>query len=389
MDNYASTTTFMQNNKITMNYIATTFFGLENVLAEELTALGAENVEKLNRAVSFNGDKLMLYKANYNLRTALKILVPIFSFNATDNDIFYRRVKKIEWQKFIDVKNTFAIDCVASGDVFTHSKYMALKTKDAICDYFREKKGIRPNVDVETPDLRVNVHIYGNKVDISLDSTGVPMSRRGYRRSHTIAPINEVLAAGLLKISGWDTQKTLIDPMCGSGTIAIEAALMALNIAPGSFRNFAFEKWKDFDVELFKKMKHDCYNAINRGKKINILAFDIDPAALDIASNNARNAGVEKMIEFDRKDFFANDNNFRNCLLITNPPYGERLEDPEKIADFYKRIGDRLKKSYTDCQAWIICGNAKAAKSVGLRASKKTTLYNGPIECKFMRFDMY
>ena len=371
------------------NYIATTFFGLENVLATELQQLGAEEVKEINRAVSFNGDKLLLYKANYNLRTALKILVPIYSFNAENENIFYNRVKKINWQDFMGVKSTFAVDCVASGNVFTHSKFMALKTKDAICDYFREKKGIRPNVDVNNPDLRINVHINNNKIDISLDSTGEPMSRRGYRRSHTIAPINEVLAAGLIKIANWDTQKTFIDPMCGSGTIAIEAALSALNIPAGSFRNFAFEKWKDFDNQLFNQVKHEGYKNINRNKKINIFAYDIDPAALEIATSNAKNAGVEKIIEFNRQDFFANNGTFHNCTIITNPPYGERLEDPQKITQFYKRIGDSLKKNYTDCQAWIISGNPQAIKNVGLRASKRTTLYNGAIECKFLRYDIY
>ncbi|MCQ2975850.1 MAG: class I SAM-dependent RNA methyltransferase [Bacteroidales bacterium] len=368
---------------------ATTFFGLEQVLANELEALGAKDIKILNRAVIFRGDTELLYKCNLWLRTALKILVPIAKFDAKNERDLYNRVYNINWEKYFTVNQTFAIDSVVSGPNFTHSKYVALKTKDAICDMFRDKKGRRPDVDVEYPDLRLNIHIYNSDCTISLDSTGVPMSKRGYKTRQTFAPLNEVMAAGILKLAGWDTKQSLIDPMCGSGTFPIEACMMAMNIAPGTYRNFAFEKWNNYNAEIWTNLKKEARKVAKRECTTKIIGYDCDPAALDVASSNAIKAGLEEFIDFDRIDFFENNNQSRNIFIIMNPPYGERLEDADKMVEFYKKIGDKLKACYTDCKAWILSGNLDAIKKLGLHPSVKIKLFNGPIECKLECFELY
>lgn len=368
---------------------ATTFFGLENVLKDELEALGAQNLTVLNRAVMFTGDMQLLYKCNLWLRTALKVLVPIAKFNARDERELYRNIYNINWEKYFTVNQTFAIDSVTNGPVFTHSKYAALKTKDAICDYFRDLKGRRPNVEVDYPDVRFNLHIYNSDCIVSLDSTGVPMSKRGYKIRQTFAPLNEVMAAGILKIAGWDTRQSLFDPMCGSGTFPIEACMMARNIAPGSFRNFAFEKWNNYDPQLWTSLKKEARNAVKRNAEVKIYGYDTDPSALDAASRNAEKAGVEDFIELDRNDFFKNDAQYRNVFVVMNPPYGERLEDAAQMTEFYVNIGNKLKQFYTDCKVWILSGNMDAIKRIGLHPSRKVKLFNGAIECKLECFELY
>ena len=368
---------------------ATTFFGLENVLKDELESLGAQDIKVLNRAVMFRGDTRLLYKCNLWLRTALKVLVPVEGFEAGDEREFYNRVYNINWEKYFSVNQTFAIDSVTSGIYFKHSKYAALKMKDAICDFFRDRRGRRPDVDIDYPDVRLNLHIYNKVCTISLDSTGVPMSKRGYKTRQTFAPLNEVMAAGILKIAGWDTRQTLLDPMCGSGTFAIEACLMARNIAPGSFRNFAFEKWHNYDDKIWIELKKEARAGVVHGDGVKIMGYDIDPSALDAASYNAMKAGVEDYIDFDRMDFFKNDAQFRNIFVIMNPPYGERLEDAARMIEFYKNIGNRLKSSYTDSKVWILSGNLDAIKNLGLHPSIKVKLFNGAIECKLECFELY
>ena len=371
------------------NIIATTFFGLEEVLAEEIKALGATDVKTLTRAVSFSGDNEMLYKANYWLRTALKILVPIKTFSAFNDKEFYEEAYKIQWQDYMAVTDTFAVDCVASGPIFTHSKYLALKCKDAIADYFRQKRGRRPDVDVEYPDLRINVHVYNSQVTVSLDSTGIPMSKRGYKTRQTEAPVNEVLAAGILTLTKTDFSTPFVDPMCGSGTFPIEACLMQMNIAPGSFRHFALEKWRNFDSQLWGRIKKEAKELRKTAPENTIYGFDKDVMALDIATQNAANAGVDKFINFDRKDFFNTPENGFGLFMVMNPPYGERLENQEDMNEFYKQIGDTLKSCYSGSKAWILSGNLTALKKLGLHPSKKIKLFNGPLECRLECFEMY
>ena len=371
--------------------IATTFFGLEPVLAEELKGIGANDIKQITRAVLFRGDNEVLYRANLWCRTALKVLVPIRTFQAYNDREFYDLARRIDWQRYMAVDDTFAIDCVASGPIFTHSKYLALKCKDAIADYFRDKRGRRPNVDVEYPDLRVNVHAYNSEITISLDSTGVPMSKRGYKVRQVQAPLNEVMAAGILKLSDWDCKTPFIDPMCGSATFATEACMMAMDIAPGSYRNFAMEKWRDFDSKLWGSLRQEAKDRRKTMSSISISAYDRDPMALDIASQNIEKAGLADFIDLDRKDFFKYDDGakFSGKFLIMNPPYGERLEDKDEMTDFYRQMGDALKNHYTDSRAWILSGNLDAIKRIGLHPSKKIKLFNGAIECRLECFEMY
>ena len=371
------------------NIIATTFFGLEGVLSEEIKALGARNVKILTRAVSFTGNNTLLYKANYFLRTALKILVPITSFSAYNDKEFYDYLYKINWQDYMAVSDTFAVDCTASGPIFTHSKYLALKCKDAIADYFRSKKGRRPDVDTQYPDLRINVHVHNAQVNISLDSTGIPMSKRGYKTRQTEAPVNEVLASGILKLTGWDMSTPLVDPMCGSGTFAIEACLMAMNIAPGSLRHFALEKWRNFDSQLWSQIIKEAKETKKEKPEVEIYGYDKDVTALDISSKNAINAGVGNFINFDYKDFFTSEDNQSGLFLIMNPPYGERLESNENMLAFYKQLGDTFKNHYKGSSAWVLSANIEALKNLGLRSSKKIKLFNGPLECRLECFEMY
>ena len=368
--------------------IAKTLFGFENILADELQALGASNIELLTRAVKYQGDMAMLYKSNLHLRTAIKILKPIATFEILNETELYESIKSIAWDQYMSADKTFAIDGIVSSEKFTHSQFVALKSKDAIVDQFREKTGARPSVEIEDPDVRINVHIADTTCTVSLDSSGKSLGKRGYKLEQTFAPLSEVLAAGMVILSGWDREREFIDPMCGSGTIPIEAALFAGNIAPGKFRSFTFEKWNDFDSALWKKIKAEAEQQEKPIKAI-IKGFDIDRKAIRIELANAERAGVDKYITFDRIDFFKTKPETDNALVLMNPPYGERLEEREEMIPLYQEIGTHLKHSYDGADAWILSGNLEALKFIGLRPSKKIKLYNGPIECKFHKYELY
>ncbi|MFT6844530.1 MAG: putative N6-adenine-specific DNA methylase [Flavobacteriales bacterium] len=372
---------------MTHKLVATTFFGLEEVLEKELINLGAQNVEVLPRAVSFEGDDKLLYKANLWLRTAVKVLKPIAEFDVNDEQELYKKAKMIDWQAYFNLEETFAIDGTCSGTIFTHSKYIALKLKDAIADQFRTKFDKRPNVDVEDPTVRFNIRIAQNKCTISIDSSGLPLTKRGYRTSSTSAPLNEGLAAGLILLTDWDATKTLIDPMCGSGTIAIEGAMIATNTAPGMVRVFAFQKWNNFNDELWKEVKEEAKAGIITGQKV--LAMDSDRLALRAARENAERAGMKSTISFELADFTQDPEEYQNAVLIMNPPYGERLERTKDMTPFYKAIGTQLKHRFGGSQAWIISSNEDAMKSIGLKTSRKIKLFNGALECKYHGFDLY
>lgn len=367
--------------------IATTLFGLEEVLAAELRDLGAEDVEVLSRAVSYQGDKAMLYKSNLLLRTAVKILLPIKSFNAANEQQLYDKIQTIDWEEYFSYNKTFAIDASVYSEVFTHSKYVALKTKDAIADQFRERHGIRPSVDTENPDLRINIHIHDRDVFVSIDSSGASLSKRNYKQLQTEAPISEVLAAGIIYLSGWDKKSDFIDPMCGSGTIPIEAAMIACNIPAGRNRNFGFESWLDFEPELWENVKNEAEKGV-LSPDIKVFAQDIDNKSIDVAIANAKRAGVKGLITFDRADFFNSSHNCDKGVVVINPPYGERLQIDE-ITNFYKEMGSRLKHFYQGCDAWIISANYDALKNFGLRPSRKIKLYNGSLECRLQKFELY
>lgn len=372
----------------TFDIIATTLFGLEEVLAKELNDLGATEIEILNRAVKFTGDNALLYKCNLHLRTALKVLKPIATFNVFNEGKLYDGIRKIQWDQFMTTEQTLAINGTTTGEVFTHSKYVALKSKDAIVDQFRDNCGIRPSVDTENPDLQIDVHISDTTCSVALDSSGTHLGKRGYRLSQTFAPLSEVLAAGMVFLSGWDRECDFIDPMCGSGTIPIEAALIAANIPAGRLRSFGFEKWNDFDAELWESIKKEAEAQI-KPFAYKIIGRDIDPIAIDIATENAERANVSEMIVFEREDFLKSESIVNQSVLVMNPPYGERLKEKEEIIPFYQEIGTKLKHFYNGCDAWIISGNLEGIKFVGLKPSRKIKLFNGPIECRFNKFELY
>ena len=366
---------------------AKTFFGFETVLAEELKALGAADVEIKNRLVEFYGDIGFLYKANYSLYTAIRILMPIHSFSAKNEFQLYDRFKKFPWEDFLDLNQTFIIDSTVHSDYFTHSHYASLKMKDALVDRFQEKFGKRPSVDKRDPDVYFNLHISHDRVTLSLDSSGESLHKRGYKTEHGKAPINEVLAAGLLKIAGWDGKGNLLDPMCGSGTILTEAALIAANIPPQIHRKrFAFENWKNFDSDLFDKIRE---TRLNRVREFNgkIVGYDLNPTMLKIAEENITHADLEDFIEVKMKDFFKSEKDMFPVLVVFNPPYNERIESDNEV--LYKSIGDTLKNHYPNTFAWFITSDLSAKKFVGLKPSKKVKVFNGKLECDFLRYDIY
>lgn len=364
-----------------------TFFGLENTLYEEIKKLGGRNVEIKNRAVNCEGDLGFLYKINYSARTALKILVPIFEFKAYNEHKYYEKLSRFPWDQYMNINQTFAIDATVHSEKYTHSQFMTLKMKDAIVDFFNHKYEKRPNIDTKHPDIKFHLHIDRDLVTISLDSSGAPLYKRGYRREQGDAPINEVLASGMLQIAGWDGKGNFLDPMCGSGTILVEAAMIALDLPAQIFRkNFAFQNWNNYDEELFKKIKEFRINRIKEftGK---IVGYDIDNRMLNYARENIESAELEEVIEVKKQDFFESKKDLFPLLMVFNPPYDERITI--KYDDFYKKIGDTFKQSYPNTLAWLISSDLEAVKKVGLRPSRKVKLYNGKLETRFLQYEMY
>lgn len=365
-----------------------TLAGLEPLLAQELKDLGAQEIESGTRVVTCSGDQKVLYRINFESRTALRVLMPIDSFRATHERRFYSKIKQIDWSRYLQMDQTFAIDAVTNSEHFRHSKYVALKTKDAIVDQFREKFGKRPNVNVRQPDLRIHVHISNDVCNISLDSSGDSLHKRGYRVDTVEAPLNEVLAAGMVLHAGWQGERPLIDPMCGSGTILIEAAMIAAKMPPQRpDRKFGFQHWPDYDKKLWESITEHAKEQI-RPVNVPIIGFDKAFKAVKISHQNILAAQLAGKIEIGRKPFERMDPPSAPAVLMMNPPYDERLS-VEDIKAFYKSIGDRLKQTYTGYEAWIISSNMTGLKSIGLRASRRLTLYNGPLECKFMKFELY
>lgn len=369
--------------------LAKTMFGFEGLLAKELRQLGAMDIKEGVRNVSFVGDNGFMYKANLALRTAVRILKPIKKFKVTTEDELYKELQYIKWEKYFTEDGTFAIDAVVNSDNFTHSHYTALKSKDAIVDYFRDKYGKRPNVDINHPDVQLNVHIQREYCTVSLDSSGDSLHKRGYRSATNIAPINEVLAAGLILHSGYDGTQHFIDPMCGSGTILIEAAMIANNIPANiNRREFGFEKWNDFDADLFDKIKESLLKKTRESFR-KIIGFDKAPSAVRKAIDNIKNAHLEEFIDVTQENFFNTEKETEGkTIVLFNPPYGERLEIDVPI--FYKEIGNTLKQGYPNTDAWLITSDFdKGLKSVGLRTSRKIPVYNGKLDCRFVKYEMY
>jgi putative N6-adenine-specific DNA methylase len=370
-----------------MRFIAKTLYGLEKVLSEELINLGAGNVQIANRAVSFEGDMGLLYKVNYCARTALSILMPIADFRIRSKDDLYKAGTKIEWDRYMDADDTFSIVPVINSPHFGHTGYAGLILKDSIADTFRKQTGRRPSVDTDDPRLLINLHISNDQVTISLDSSVVPLFKRGYRQDQSVAPLNEVLAAGILLLSGWNASSTFTDPMCGSGTFPIEAALMACKIPPGKFRKFfGFQRWRDFDEDLFQKVVLE-----NNGKiqpsPVKIFGSDISEETLQFAKTNVAKAGLSDAISLGVSDF-KNLRSEEGGFVFMNPPYGQRIQ-PEEIDALYSMIGTTLKHNFSGSTAWLISSNKESLKHVGLKPKEKHILFNGALECILLKYEMY
>ena len=373
--------------------LAKTFKGLEEVLAGELIELGANNVQIQRRAVSFTGDMRMLYTANYCLRTASRVLVPIAMFKAKKADDIYEQVKQVDWAHYMTPKTSFSIDATVYSDLFRHSQFITYRVKDAIVDYWMEKEGVRPSVQLTNPDMYLNVHIAGDVVTLSLDSSGESLHKRGYRVANTQAPINEALAAGMLLLAGWKGQSDFYDPMCGSGTLLIEAALIAHNIAPGVFRKgFAFEKWANFDADLFEDVYSD--DSRERDFEHKIYGSDAGYYAVQTALKNVESAGLRRDIEVKqiRVQELKTENGkvkTEGALVMINPPYGERLAQDKDVLRLYQDMGTVLKHQFSGATAWIISSNEEALKCIGLRPAKRIRLVNGDLECWFNKYELF
>ena len=372
-----------------MKFIAKTLHGLEEVLAAELAALGADNIQPLTRAVAFEGDKALMYRANLQLRTALRILVPLFEFDCKNEKTLYHGIRNYGWHQHLTPKQTLAIDAFSSSDLFTHTHFLALKSKDAIVDQLRKHyKGQRPNIDTQRPDLRINIHIRNTTCTVALDSSAYSLHKRGYRIQAVKAPMNELLAAGILLLAGWPNHASFYDPMCGSGTLAIEAGLIAANRSPQLITNrFGFLRWNDFDQTLWQSILKEAKEGITKIDQP-IYCSDISDGALRISRINARKAGLDREIRFSRQSFMHGEPPGTPGLMIMNPPYDERLP-LEKSEAFYKSIGDQLKQSYAGYEAWILSANLPAIKRLGLRPSRKISLFNGQLESKLMKYELY
>lgn len=372
-----------------MKILIKTFAGLEEILKNEIESIGGGSIEILKRAVVFEGEKEHVYRANYELRTALRVLIPISEFQFFNAEDLYKKTRNIPWSKYLITTDSFAIDSVVQSEIFKHSNFASLKVKDAIVDELRTLDGRRPSIDTHEPSLRIHVHIFQNTCTISLDSSGKSLHKRGYRSSQNIAPLNEVLAAGMILLSGWNHWTPFLDPMCGSGTLLIEAASLAAQRPPQFLQpDFGFMRWNDFDYKLWKSIKQNADEKIIQLENIKIEGRDKDGKAIKTASGNIFSSGFEKNISIEKMAFENSKPKYKEGLLILNPPYDERMSIGN-VNDFYKSIGDTLKSNYENHSAWILSSNMEAFKNVGLKPSKKITLYNGPLECKFIQYQMY
>lgn len=367
--------------------IAKTFQGLEDILAKELMDLGANNIQIGRRMVSFTGDKEMMYRANFALRTAIRILKPIKHFRAKSADEVYEAVQKIDWTQYLTNDTTFAVDSVVFSTEFRHSKFVAYKVKDAIVDQMREKTGNRPNIRITNPDLQLHIHVAEYDCTLSLDSSGESLHRRGYRQKQVEAPLNEVLAAGIILMTGWKGETDFIDPMCGSGTFPIEAGLIARNMAPGLFRKgYAFEKWPDFDQDLLDRIYND--DSQEREFTHHIYGYDNNRQAVEIATDNVRAAGLSKDINIKLQDFKDFTQPAEKSIIVMNPPYGERISSPDLLG-LYRMIGTQLKHQFEGNEAWVLTYREECFEQIGLKPSLKTPLYNGSLECELRKYQMF
>jgi len=374
--------------KTNTTMIAKTLSGLENVLATELTNLGAENVKAQKRAVSFDGDMALMYKANLWCRTALSILKPVFEFTFEGQQQYYDVLRNYPWDELFDVQKTIAINAMAFHSEFTNSHFLAQRTKDAVVDYFMDKTGKRPSVDIDDPQIKLNIFIHQDRCSVSLDSSGAPLFKRGYRRKNVAAPLNEVLGAGLVLLSGWDKQQPFYDPMCGSATFSIEAGMLALNMAPSIFRrNFSFQHWSEYNPELWEATRQEARD-LEQKTAPEILAADISNSSMDAARQNLMEAGLLGRVKLEKRDFFQSKPRHEKGVVIINPPYGMRLQN-ENIKEYYQKMGTTLKHSYSGFKACIISPDKSLTHKIGLKHTSQQMVFNGQIECRFLEYQLY
>ena len=372
-----------------MNILVKTLHGLEECLADEVREIGGENVEVLRRAVSCTGNLAFLYKANYSLRTALRVMVPIKTFQAKNENELYAQLRKVDWEDHLAIRQTFAIDhSIAKDASIKHSKYASLKMKDAIVDHFRDTVGRRPSIDSDNPDVLFNLHGVGSEYTVSMDSSGMPLNQRGYRKPGHQAPLNEVLAAGLIMLSGWDKKSPLLDPMCGTGTIALEATLMAKNIPAQIIRkHFGFMNWSSYNAILWNRVKQEVQSEQIR-KPVKVYASDMSGEAVRMVKASAKALRLGAGFEISQRDFIKLQKPEKAGMILSNPPYGERIGGSQ-IAEFYKLIGDKLKNDFVDWDAWMLSSNFAALRALRLSPSEKKVLFNGSLECQFCKYEMY
>ncbi len=367
--------------------IATTLYGLEQVLAEELEFLGARTVEVHNRAVSFEGDRGMMYRANVHLRTALRILKPLRSFRVRSQDDLYRGIREMEWENYLDARNLIAVESVLVGGPFRHSGFVSQRVKDGIVDRFRDRTGSRPSVDLKSPDVRIHIHLNESRCSVSLDSSGESLHKRGYRTRPYKAPLNEVLAAGMILLSGWEPDKAFLNPMCGSGTLCIEAGMIARGLPGGYYRSgFGFQKWNDYEPALFEAVRREKY--LEARSHFRIVGCDSAFPAIRAAQDNLARAGLLGKVQLAKTSFQSWDPGVREGILIMNPPYGERMEGFD-LDELYRDIGNTLKHKFTGFRAWILSGNPGSMKHIGLKPAIKATLYNGSLPCRYQGYELY
>lgn len=364
-----------------------TLFGFEDILAKEVEELGGEKIEKITRGVKCEGNPAFLYRANLSLRTAMKILVPIHAFYAKNEKELYDRMMDFDWSNFLDVDQTFAIDPVVFSEIFTHSKFVGLKAKDAMVDQYRNKYRRRPSIDTDNPDVLFNLHCANDYFTVSMDSSGAALNQRGYREDGHRAPMNEVLAAGMLTLSGWDKKTPLVDPMCGSGTILVEAAMMAMNMPPNMKRkDFGFRTWPEYSPILFNNILLELQSKV-RKPQMDLTGIDVDENAVQLARKSLGKIGLRREVRIKTMDFrdFKPIND--KGMIVTNPPYGERIGDD--ILEFYKSMGDAFKNNFAGYDAWLISSNKQALKQIGLKDSERVKLMNGKLECDFCKYELY
>jgi putative N6-adenine-specific DNA methylase len=372
---------------VSTQFHAKTLKGLENILADELREIGASEVTPVNRGVNFSGSVSILYKANLYLRTALRILLPVLKFKASNEEQVYRNIMRMDWSQYMSYKSSFSIDVVSFSNTFRNSHYLELKVKDAIVDQFRNKTSLRPSVDKKNAEIRINIHVQETFFTVSLDSSGESLHKRGYKKENHTASLSEVLAAGMILLTGWKGEGPLVNPMCGSGTIAIEAAMIAMGIYPGiTGRSYAFQNWPDYDSLLFERILENMPDI--KKQKLEVIASDIDPEAIRISKTNARQLGLEKEIKFQVGDFLKSPQLDKEAMLLMNPPYGERLA-VDDIKELYTGIGTSLKHNYPGSEAWILTANMEAGKFVGLKPDRKIVLFNAGLECRFMKYTLF